>query len=68
MIVTAEIESHGYLFLCLNILGKGPKNKMEIFNEIFHEGGGSRVPLTFFKNVFLNHLESFPEFQNVFCI
>ena len=31
------------------------------------KGGGSPVPLTFFKNVFLKHLESFPDCQNVFC-
>ena len=29
--------------------GSIPTNKMEIFNGIFHEGGGSQVPLFFFN-------------------
>ena len=28
------------------------KNKMEIFNGIFHEGGGSRKPLRYYLNGF----------------
>ena len=37
------------------------------YSKNCHEGGGSRVPLTF--NLFLlkNHLESPPDSQNAFC-
>ena len=47
------------------------KKDMEIFNAICHEGGGaSHVPLTFFLKIKFfvkNHLESFPDCQNVLC-
>ena len=49
-------------------LGKGSKTKWK-FLMAFAMKGGSRVPLPFFsKMVFCkNHLESFPDCQNVFC-
>ena len=36
-------------------LGRGPTNKMEIFNGIFHDGGGrgSRVQWTKIENLFM---------------
>ena len=31
---------------------------MEIFDEIFHEGGGSRVPFKFFSRIFFQTIEN----------
>ena len=44
--------SKHYLWQRLQSQGKGSKNKMEISNGIFHEGGWSCVPLTFFFRFF----------------
>ena len=41
--------SKHYLWQRLQSQGKGSKNKMEISNGIFHEGGWSCMPLTFFS-------------------
>ena len=42
---------------------------MEISNGIFHKGGGSRVPLSFFQKCFIKkHLEPFRDCQNLFTL
>ena len=42
--------------------------KMEIYDVFFHEGGGLEFHIPILKNDFFeNHLESFPDCENVFC-
>ena len=49
--------------------GGNPKNKIEIFDGIFHEGGGSQVPLRFFFIFLLkNCVESLPECPTHFAL
>ena len=59
-----------FLFCFLEFSFREGFPKMEFFNGICHERGGrSRVPLTIFRFVLpINHLESLPECQNVFCL
>ena len=41
---------------------------MEIWDGFFHEGGGvSSSTYLFWKMIFENNLESFPDCENVFC-
>ena len=53
--------------------GRVQKIKMEIYGGICHEGGGGSRPVSsatylFWKMIFVkNHLESFPDCENVFC-
>ena len=66
--------SQTFAVMMLYFLAKGrsQKIKMEILDGICHEGGGSRggleCHLPILKNDFFkNHLESFPDCENVFC-
>ena len=76
-IQTTEISNFlkSYFYKQTNVRAKGrvPIIKMEIEDGICHGGGGvsrgSRVPHTYFEKLFFvkNHLESFPDCENVFC-